>query len=89
MKKFVLRSFFICGEHFLSYLTPLLFPVLIWHASAGKEPKNSLLFDFSLFEPNAFPGIILKNYYDEIFFIKIQLIKMYAIFCSKIHNNTF
>ncbi|RNA05609.1 hypothetical protein BpHYR1_018189 [Brachionus plicatilis] len=43
---------------------------LMWHSSAGKEPKNSSLFDFSLLEPNEIPRMILISYYDEHFFIK-------------------
>ncbi|RNA37701.1 hypothetical protein BpHYR1_012406, partial [Brachionus plicatilis] len=57
-----------------------LFPKLMWHASAGKEPKNSSLFDFSLLEPNQIPRMILISYYDEHFFIKIKLIKIYTEF---------
>ncbi|RNA10569.1 hypothetical protein BpHYR1_026482 [Brachionus plicatilis] len=46
----------------VNYLTPSLFSILIWHASARKEPKNSSRFHLSLFESNAsitIPGMIL------------------------------
>ncbi|RNA31027.1 hypothetical protein BpHYR1_036139 [Brachionus plicatilis] len=57
-----IKNFKIIVDCFFSYLTSLIFPKLMWHASAGKESKNSSIYDFSLFKQNAIPIKLIKIY---------------------------